>query len=202
MLKKQAKVLGDQQIKAVLKYLESCPRNALRNQVMFLLSIHGLRAKEIAELQVGMIVDSEGQIADVISLQDKASKGSSGRVIPMNKILRGLLVQLARSRIHCLSDYLIQTERTQKFSANTIAVFFKRLYTKLGFVGCSSHSGRRTFITNCARRTSTVGGSLRDVMALVGHKNLGTTQRYVDENAEAQKALVEVIYSSLKCKRP
>lgn len=198
MLKKQAKVLSDQQVKAILKYLESCPRNSLRNQVMFLLSLHGLRAKEIAELQVSMIVNSDGQINDVIALEDKASKGTSGRLIPMNKLLRTRLSDYLGERLNALSDYVIQTERSRKFSANAIVVLFKRLYFKLGFVGCSSHSGRRTFITNCARRTSAVGGSLRDVMALVGHKNLAVTQRYVDVNSEAQRALVDGLYSGIK----
>ncbi len=198
MLKKQAKVLSDPQVKAVLKYLESCPRNALRNQVMFLLSLHGLRAKEIAELQVSMIVNSDGQINDVISLEDKASKGTSGRLIPMNKLLRTRLSDYLGDRLNAFSDYVIHTERSRKFSANAIVVLFKRLYSKLGLVGCSSHSGRRTFITNCARRTSSVGGSLRDVMALVGHKNLAVTQRYVDVNSEAQRALVDGLYSGIK----
>ena len=198
MLKKQAKVLSDAQVKMVLKYLESCERNAIRNQVMFLLSLHGLRAKEIAELQINMVVNTDGDIADVISLEDKASKGKSGRVIPINKSLRVLLADYIGRRTQSLSEFVIKTERSEKFSANAVAVFFKRLYKKLGLVGCSSHSGRRTFITNCARRTSAVGGSLRDVMALVGHKNLGTTQRYVDVNAEAQRALVDGLYSSLR----
>jgi integrase/recombinase XerD len=60
-------------------------------------------------------------------------------------------------------------------------------------VGCSSHSGRRTFITNAARKISTVGGSLRDVQALAGHSSLAVTQRYIDGDAEARKKIVEII---------
>ena len=70
---------------------------------------------------------------------------------------------------------------------------FQRWYRHLGFVGCSSHSGRRTFITNIARRISTVGGSLRDVQALAGHSNLRTTQRYIDENPDAHARVVELV---------
>src|SRR5882762_6839005 len=66
-------------------------------------------------------------------------------------------------------------------------------YRDLGFVGCSSHSGRRTFITNAARKISTVGGSLRDVQMLAGHTNLRTTQRYIDANPEAQVRIVELV---------
>ena len=63
----------------------------------------------------------------------------------------------------------------------------------LGFEGCSSHSGRRTFITNAARRISTVGGSLRDVQVLAGHSALSTTQRYIEINAEAKRKTVELV---------
>jgi len=75
MLKKQAKVLSEQQIKAVMSYLENCPRNQLRNQIIFLLSLHGLRSKEIASLEISMLTDSTGELATAISLQDKASRG-------------------------------------------------------------------------------------------------------------------------------
>ena len=51
-------------------------------------------------------------------------------------------------------------------SPQAIVNMFHRWYRHLGFVGCSSHSGRRTFITNAARKISTVGGSLRDVQEL------------------------------------
>ncbi len=197
MLKKQAKILSNDQIKAVLKYLESCPRNSRRNQIMFLLSLHGLRAKEIAELQISMVTNSNNEVADAIALEDKASKGASGRVIPINKRLQELLSEYLKQRKSSENAYVVTTERSEKFSANAVAVFFKKLYSKLGFVGCSSHSGRRTFITNCARKVSQAGGSLRDVMNLAGHSNLQTTQLYVEQNAEAQKSLIKMLYNSI-----
>ena len=64
---------------------------------------------------------------------------------------------------------------------------------RLGFQGCSSHSGRRTFITSAARKISTVGGSLRDVQMLAGHAALSTTQRYIEADVEAQRKVVELI---------
>jgi integrase len=58
---------------------------------------------------------------------------------------------------------------------------------------CSSHSGRRTFITNAAKKITTVGGSLRDVQALAGHSSLAVTQRYIDGDAEARRKIVELV---------
>ena len=77
----------------------------------------------------------------------------------------------------------------QHLLVNMFATWFKALE----YTGCSSHSGRRTFITNAARRISTVGGSLRDVQSLAGHSSLSTTQRYIEVNAEAKRRVVELI---------
>ena len=52
---------------------------------------------------------------------------------------------------------------------------------------------RRTFITNAARTISTVGGSLRDVQMLAGHRALSTTQRYIEADVEAQKRVVDLV---------
>jgi len=61
----------------------------------------------------------------------------------------------------------------------SIVVWFSRAYEALGFDGCSSHSGRRTFITRAARVVHKAGGSLRDVQLLAGHRSIQTTQRYI-----------------------
>ena len=67
------------------------------------------------------------------------------------------------------------------------------LTLRLGLLGCSSHSGRRTFITNAARQISTVGGSIRDVQMLAGHSSLAVTQRYIEGDSEARKKIVDLV---------
>jgi integrase/recombinase XerD len=88
---------------------------------------------------------------------------------------------------------VIQTQRGQGTSAQVIVNSFGEWYRKLGFLGCSSHSGRRSFITQAARKVSFVGGSLRDVQALAGHASLATTSRYIEMDAEAQQKLVDMV---------
>jgi integrase len=193
-LGKQAKILNRAQTEAVLAYLEKT-RHPARNRLIFLLSIRaGLRAKEIAAVTWSMVLDSDGGIAADIALRDEASKGSSGRIIPISKELRTALEVF---KVECTrampGERIVQTERSKATSAQVIVNLFKVWYARLGFEGCSSHSGRRTFITNAARRISTVGGSLRDVQVLAGHSALSTTQRYIEISAEAKRKVVELV---------
>ena len=193
MLGRQAKILTDIQIKAVLGALEGS-RNGLRNKVMFLLSLNGFRSKEIASIEISMLTDAEGNLADEIALQDKASKGRSGRVVYMSPALKEAVAEYLQERKNHSSKYLIITERSEKFSAHAVVVFFARLDRKLGFNGLSSHSGRRTFITRTARKISSVGGSLKDVQALAGHRSLSTTQAYIEQDVDAQRKVSSLIY--------
>ena len=75
----------------------------------------------------------------------------------------------------------------------SIVNWFHRIYAELGLNGCSSHSGRRTFITRSARIIAKVGGSLRDVQELAGHRALTTTERYIEGDREAQRKLVRLL---------
>ena len=190
---KQAKILNRSQVEAVLNHI-SGRRYGLRNQVIFLLSIRaGLRAKEIAALKWSMVVGADGEVGEYIHLTIDASKGQSGRIIPINKQLRAVLVELCEQGRGDPTAYVIRTERSDRTSAQAIVNLFQRWYRDLGLIGCSSHSGRRTFITNAARKISTVGGSLRDVQHLAGHSSLQTTQRYIEGDSEARKRVVELI---------
>lgn len=191
-LGKQAKTLTRGQIDAMLAYL-STTRYPERNRIIFLLSAKaGLRAKEIARLTWWMTNDSQGEIGRTICLQDSASKGKSGRMIPLSNEARDALIEYRRT-VPNAGQFVIYTERSLATSPQAIVNLFHRWYRHLGFVGCSSHSGRRTFITNAARRISTVGGSLKDVQELAGHANLRTTQRYIEANPEAQVRVVGLI---------
>lgn len=191
---KQAKVLNQKQVEAVLHHIGK-RRNGLRNQVIFLLSVRaGLRAKEIAALRWSMVLDASGAVGDAIHLTNQASKGNSGRVIPLNRQLRAVLMSLHHSQARSSgTGHVITTERADQTSAQAIVNLFARWYRDLGLVGCSSHSGRRTFITNAARKISTVGGSLRDVQSLAGHASLQTTQRYIEGDERARWRVVDLV---------
>lgn len=196
-LGKQAKTLTKPQVDAVTNFLLT-RRHGLRDQTVFLLSIRaGLRAKEIANLKWSMVLGADGELGDSIHLTDEASKGRSGRIVPLNKQLRRNLVQMldaARQELHFGPEtaYVIVTERSDRTSAQAVVNMFKRWYGDLGLLGCSSHSGRRTFITNAARKISTVGGSLRDVQMLAGHSSLAVTQRYIEGDSDARRKVVEL----------
>ena len=196
-LSKQAKTLNKNQISAVQNYLAG-RRNALRNQVIFLLSVKaGLRAKEIAYLRWEMVLDADGTLSTELALHNDASKGKSGRRIPLNKDLRFGLAKLMKERRNdrrfSTSDHVIRTERADRTSPQAIVNMFSQWYGDLGLIGCSSHSGRRTFITNAARKITTVGGSLRDVQYLAGHSSLQTTERYIEYSERARRSIVDVI---------
>ena len=192
-LGKQAKVLSKGQQEAILAYLTGT-RYAARNRVIFLLSVKaGLRAKEIAGLTWAMVTDSDGQVADKIALQDTASKGRSGRHIWMHKELRQALVELQPMASVTARDHVVRTERQDQTTAQVIVNLLACWYRRLGFEGCSSHSGRRTFITSAARKISLVGGSLRDIQAMAGHAALSTTQGYIEADSQAQRRVVEMI---------
>ncbi len=195
-LGKQAKIITDKQVRAVLAELDT-RRYPRRDRAIFLFSVKaGLRAVEIASITWGMVMDAEGEVADLIALENRASKGKGGgRNIPMHPDLKVALIELQRERGTDARPGLpvIFSERDRGLSAAALAVWFFRLYAGLGMIGCSSHSGRRTFITRAARRIGEVGGSLRDIQQLAGHSSLATTSRYIETDAEAQRKLVALI---------
>jgi integrase/recombinase XerD len=163
--------------------------------LIFLLSVKaGLRAKEISQLTWRMVTDAQGEITKEIRIENVAAKGNSGGVIAINTELAEALKQWRKS---CWvldgNSRVIHTERTKSTSAPVIVNLFRDWYLALGFEGCSSHSGRRTFITNAARKISLVGGSLRDVQALARHSSLSMTQRYIEADVDAQRKVVELI---------
>lgn len=187
-LGKQAKILTETQQKMVLAALAQ-GRHSQRNIVMFLLSVDaGLRAKEIASLDWSMLTDASGAVSDAIRLEDRASKGRSGGVVYMSKRLLAAMQSLGEQ--HSRVGAVIKSQSDTAMTAQVVTNWFFLLYRKIGFEGCSSHSGRRTAITRWARKISSVGGSLRDVQMLARHSSLSMTQRYIELSEDACRRVV------------
>jgi len=195
---KQSKTLNKSQIQMVRTFLKS-KRNGLRNETIFLLSVKsGLRSKEISLLSWKMVCKSDGTIDDYINLPNSSSKGNSGRVIPLHKDIKfNLQIMLMEHKglfgFDINKSFIVRTERTPFTTSQSIVNMFQSWYGRLGLIGCSSHSGRRTFITETSKKISLVGGSLRDIQMMVGHSSLQTTQRYIEGDSESQKKVVDLI---------
>ena len=118
-LGKQAKTLSRGQVDGALGYLART-RDPVRNKVILLLSVKaGLRAKEIASLTWDMVTDADGKVGSRIHLQDRASKGKSGRVIPINRELRQALVELQGKRRRA-SPFVVGSPRSRKESGTSV----------------------------------------------------------------------------------
>lgn len=188
MAGRQAKMLTPVETRRLLSYARRTP-TPKRDQVMILLSLRaGLRACEIAGLDWSMVTDPKCRIGGVIELRDAIAKKGGGRRIPIHPELKTALGQLARpvDRV----GPLIRSLRGGFMKPNSVVNWFVRAFREIGADGCSSHSGRRTFVTTAARAAHRAGASLRDVQLLAGHRSIETTQAYIDGDSAAQHRLV------------
>ncbi len=187
----QAKTLSDKDLRILLATI-AARRHAARNRAMVLMTVWaGMRVNEVAALRIGDVVSADGTIRDQINLLAEQTKGNRGRVVMLGDRLRKEIGTYVESLKHRDAERpLFYSQRTRSgFSANTMCQHFHAMYREAGLIGASSHSGRRTFITTLANK----GVGVRVLMALAGHRNMSTTQRYIDLNDEMMKAAVQLI---------
>jgi integrase len=191
-----AKILGGGEVRRVLGVARR-RRYPDRNRVMVLLSVKaGLRACEIARLTWPMVTDARGHIGTVLELPAKAAKKGGGRRIPIHADLRRALVTLRKLSVAeggVRTPAVILSERGGPMTAKAVVNWFKSVFQEIGLEGCSSHSGRRTFVTRAARLIHKAGGSLRDVQELAGHRSIKTTQGYIEGDHDAQRRVVGLL---------
>ena len=78
---------------------------------------------------------------------------------------------------------------TKRLSPNSLVQAFGRVYDACGLDAASSHSMRRTFLTNLANK----GVSIHVLAALAGHRNVSTTMVYLSANENVMRAAVELL---------
>lgn len=188
-----AKVLAPVDVRRVITAARRM-RHGTRNEVMVLSSFKaGLRAAEIAGLAWTMVLDPRGKVSTTLTIANTIAKNGRGRILPTHPDLRAAL-----QRHHKLMGYptrgpVILSQRGAHMTPGSVVNWFAQLYAGLRLDGCSSHSGRRTFITQAARMVCKTGGSLKDVQEIAGHSSLSTTEAYIQGDREAQRRLVRLL---------
>jgi integrase/recombinase XerD len=187
---KQAKTLNDQEMQRLLDFVATT-KSPARNRAMLLLThLAGMRVGEVAAVRVCDVVASDGTIRDEVNLSASQTKGKRSRTVLLNERMRAELADYMQTiRVRDPKQALFATQRSAAFTANSLTQVINGIYRNAGFDGCSSHSGRRGFLTNLAEK----GVSVRVMMALAGHRNMATTQRYIDLRPGVLRNAVELV---------
>ena len=169
-------------------------RRGPREKLIVLLSFRaGLRACEIAGLDWTMVVTASGEVSAILAVDHSIAKNGRGRRLPVHPELATALKLQHRQLGKPRSGPVIPSRYGRHLRPRSIVNWFRTLYDELDLQGCSSHSGRRTFITRAARSVHKAGGSLKDVQELAGHSALTTTERYIEGDRDAQRRLVRML---------
>ena len=189
---KQAKTLNEQELRKVLDYISTRKHSARNRALLMTTFLSGMRVGEVASLRFSDVVDSEGNIRNEIRLTPAMTKGQFARVVFVNERLRKELEKYIRfynPTDKSMRLFYSQKRASDGFNANTLTQHFHFLYKRAGIDGASSHSGRRSFITNLASK----GVSVRVLMSLAGHRAISTTQCYIDINDNMLRNAVELV---------
>ena len=189
-MSKQAKTLTSVEVKRILDFI-ALKKHAARNRAMFLVTLYaGLRVGEVASLRYMDVLGADDEVRDEIRLDASVTKNNEARTVFVNaKLRKELQYYIKLKPYQNLADKLFYTQKNDGFTANTLAQFFMYLYRAASVNGATSHSGRRTFITTLANK----GISVRLLASLVGHKNISTTQCYIDVNDDMKRKAVELV---------
>jgi len=159
----------------------------VRNEVMARLSFEcGLRATEIGRVRWWMAYTPAGHLRARLQLHATATKGGYGSrslvIVPTG--LGAALDRLRASRPTVLPEGFVI--RFRKGSINpvirsaAVQAFFRAGFDAIGLPEASSHSGRRTAITQVARAVG-----LKNAQVFAGHRSLATTARYEEPDYAA-----------------
>lgn len=184
----KAKTLDKSEFQQLVRYIRTTSQTPEADLVKVYLSVGaGLRACEISGLRISDVTNANGSTSDVIRIRAGATKGGRAREIPICPELRRATDDFRSA--YPGSEWLAVSHVgrcVRHQNANAVASWFHRLYQLCGLQGCSSHTGRRTYITTLARNLGP-GLSLRDVQRLAGHARLDTTQGYIEYSSDARR---------------
>ena len=177
----RASVLDERAVARVVDCIVSQSRSPESDHLKLWLSVRGgLRAGEIAHLPVAAMLDARGRTAERFEVY--ASKTRSKRMLHMHPEIQIALERLLRrypEATHAAFS-ISGAGEPRRQSASVVANWFHRLYRAAGLIGCSSHSGRRTFATQFARLAPLYGASTKDLQLALGHASLSSTECYLE----------------------
>ena len=191
-MSKQAKTLNNDEIRKVLDYVATRKHSERNRAMIYTIFNTGMRVSEVANLRFKDVVDDDGAVRREIRLSAEDTKTKEARIVFVNDKLHKELtryVKLYKPLNTNVKFFYSQKRASDGYSPNTLAQFFHYLFNRAGIAGASSHSGRRSFITNLANK----GVGVRVIMGLSGHRALSSVQCYIDCNDDMKRKAINLL---------
>ena len=197
---KQARCLNDKELKLLLLYINT-RKHAARDRAIVLMTYWGgMRIGEVAATKLKDVLANDGTIKHEINLTAEQTKGKYSRTVVLADKLRKEIQTYLQTRFDTkqlialtysehINKPLFNTQKSNGFSANTLTYTMTMLYKAAGLSGASSHSGRRSFLTNLSAKSV----PLKVLMELAGHRQAQTTMRYINVTQDMKRAAVNLV---------
>lgn len=170
-----------QEVKKIDSFYNSRCKTGLRSLcIIHLMLDAGLRSGEVVRLRLKDV------IFDKNLLFIYKSKGTKSRYVPLSPLLKKYLYNyillfrnLTDVQVYNLQryadDFLFLTSGNEPINNNVIRQMFRRLKSGSGIERIHPHLLRHTFATSYILN----GGDLESLRLLLGHDDIGTTQKYL-----------------------
>lgn len=173
-----------------MRYLSNT-RHYKRDRAIYLLTYRaGMRIGSVAKLRLDDVVDASGKLKKVVILRKDITKGQKTVSAYINhpELIQALKDWIEYRKNNC-RETLFYSQKGAPFTPNTLSRVMLHHYKGAGFDGSSSHSGRRSFATNCLKNGM-------DVVALskvMSHSSINTTMRYIHHDENELLSLIESV---------
>jgi integrase/recombinase XerC len=172
--------------------------------VLAVLLCAGLRSTELMELTLASVGGRTGE--RILTVR---GKGGKERAVPVEPELEAVIEEYLASRTQrfggrepARSDPLFVGGDGQRLGRGALQYLVERSYREAGVSGqvprgASVHALRHTFATRLAED----GASAVEIMRLLGHASLTTSQNYIDATAREQRAAIRASRTSRALRR-
>ena len=178
----QSKVLTKDEIKRVVQFQKNS-RHSVRNLCLVNMSLFtGMRVGEVSQLKLKDVVNENWELKKEVVLRKEYTKTKKNRVVylvhtEVRKSLEKYIgerrkMETIKETKNVMEKPLFISQKNSSFSPRSLQRLYKDMMKSVGLDEmCSSHSFRRTFITNLI----TQGIDIKTVSTLAGHSSVQTT---------------------------
>jgi len=179
----QAKVLSPDEISRLFSEGLTQPRD----RSLFGICLYtACRINEACSLYTADVFSARGEVRERITFRRKSTKGQqSTRSIPVSSELGELLAQYQSS-----NTYLFPGRHGRgHLNPRSADAILREAFSKLEIEGASTHSFRRTAITQMHNARVPI----KHIQTISGHKTLAALQRYVEVTEQDKEAAIAAL---------